>query len=91
MSEYITLEQAEEAVWEVLDGMGINPKYNESTVSEVVGILSEIPSVTEMIDMDSYRMLQADLHDCRNELCLKCEAYQYNYKTHECDGCRWKH
>ena len=32
-----------------------------------------------------------DFRDCRNELCLKCGSYQYDYKTHECDGCRWKH
>jgi len=40
---------------------------------------------------DDWIELQIDFRDCRNELCLKCEAYQYNYKTHECDGCRWKH
>lgn len=34
--------------------------------------------------------LLANYEDCRNELCLKCGAYQYDYKTHECEGCRWK-
>ena len=30
-----------------------------------------------------------DLHDCVNELCMKCGQYR---REHEgaCDGCRWK-
>ena len=38
---------------------------------------------------EAYRMLESELRDCRNELCLKCGAY---HKAHEgaCDGCRWK-
>ena len=38
---------------------------------------------------EAHRMLESELRDCRNELCLKCGAY---HKAHEgaCDGCRWK-
>ena len=36
-----------------------------------------------MADADS------DLHDCVNELCLKCGSYHDAYAG-ACDGCRWK-
>ena len=32
---------------------------------------------------------ESDLHDCVNELCLKCGAYHESYLG-ACDGCRWK-
>ena len=33
--------------------------------------------------------MESDLHDCVNELCLKCGCYK---RSHEgaCDDCRWK-
>jgi hypothetical protein len=30
-----------------------------------------------------------DLHDCVNELCLKCGQYRQEHLG-ACDGCRWK-
>lgn len=32
---------------------------------------------------------QADLRDCRNELCLRCGDYKNAHKG-ACDGCRWR-
>ena len=40
---------------------------------------------------EAFKTLQTDYEDARNELCFKCGSYQYDYKTHECDRCRWKH
>lgn len=40
---------------------------------------------------EAFKTLQTDYEDCRNELCIKCESYLYNYKTHECEDCRWRH
>ena len=31
---------------------------------------------------------EEDLHDCVNELCLKCGQYREQHKG-ACDGCRW--
>ena len=33
-------------------------------------------------------MLQMNLRDCRNELCLKCGNYK-NAHNGACNGCRW--
>lgn len=33
--------------------------------------------------------MESDLHDCVNELCLKCGKYQQEHEG-ACDGCRWK-
>jgi hypothetical protein len=33
--------------------------------------------------------MESDLHDCVNELCLKCGSYHEAYLG-ACDGCRWK-
>ena len=33
--------------------------------------------------------IESDLHDCVNELCLKCGSYHEAYLG-ACDGCRWK-
>ena len=33
--------------------------------------------------------LKADLHDCVNELCLRCGRYRQEHLG-ACDGCRWK-
>jgi len=32
--------------------------------------------------------LLAELRDCRNELCQKCEAFHYSSEG-ACNGCRW--
>ena len=32
--------------------------------------------------------LKSELHDCVNELCLKCGQYREEHKG-ACDGCRW--
>ena len=32
--------------------------------------------------------LKSELHDCVNELCLKCGSYHEEHKG-ACDGCRW--
>lgn len=89
MTEYITTEQCEEVVWEVLNNMGVSQKHNERTVDEVHGLIFDLPKVTEMIDMDSYKTLQTDLKDCRNELCLRCGDYKMAHKG-ACDDCRWR-
>ena len=33
--------------------------------------------------------LKAELHDCVNELCLRCGRYRQEHMG-ACDGCRWK-
>lgn len=33
--------------------------------------------------------METDLHDCVNELCLKCGNYREEHLG-ACDGCRWK-
>ena len=33
--------------------------------------------------------LKAELHDCVNELCLRCGQYRQEHLG-ACDGCRWK-
>lgn len=32
--------------------------------------------------------MRRELHDCRNELCLKCGKYE-NKHLGACEGCRW--
>ena len=32
--------------------------------------------------------LKSELHDCVNELCLKCGSYHEEHNG-ACDGCRW--
>jgi hypothetical protein len=44
-----------------------------------------IEIATLQADRDNIR---AELHDCVNELCLKCGQYREAYKG-ACDGCRW--
>jgi hypothetical protein len=44
-----------------------------------------IEIATLQADRDNIR---AELHDCVNELCLKCGQYREAYKG-SCDGCRW--
>ena len=33
--------------------------------------------------------MESDLHDCVNELCLKCGSYRYEHEG-ACSDCRWK-
>jgi hypothetical protein len=33
--------------------------------------------------------LKGELHDCVNELCLRCGQYRQEHMG-ACDGCRWK-
>jgi len=35
-----------------------------------------------------YDLMASDLHDCVNELCLRCGSYHESHKG-ACDGCRW--
>jgi len=37
---------------------------------------------------DAIDKLTAELRQCRNELCLRCEQYKMAHKG-ACDGCRW--
>ena len=41
--EYIKLEDAREAVWRILNDMGISQKHNWSLVEEVDAVLDEYP------------------------------------------------
>jgi len=38
---------------------------------------------------EAIKKLERDLHDCRNELCLKCGSYKQKHNG-ACDGCRWR-
>lgn len=41
--DYIKYDDALEAVWRILNGMGISQKHNERLVEEVDAVLSEYP------------------------------------------------
>ena len=41
--EYIKLEDAREAMWRILNDMGISEKHNWSLVEEVDAVLDEYP------------------------------------------------
>lgn len=41
MMDYIKLDDAREAVWRILNGMGISQKYNDRMVEEVDAVLCE--------------------------------------------------
>lgn len=81
MSEYIERQTAVEAVWQILNGMGISQKHNDRLVEEVDAVLDDC--TTE--DMVSGR----DFRDCRNELCLRCGNYRQKHMG-ACNGCRWR-
>ena len=38
---------------------------------------------------DEIERLEAELHTCRNELCLRCGQYKTRHLG-SCDDCRWK-
>lgn len=38
---------------------------------------------------DEIERLKAELHTCRNELCLRCGQYKTRHLG-SCDDCRWK-
>ena len=57
MSEtYIKLDDAREAIWRILNGMGISQKHNDSLVEEVEATLDEYPTIDvqkeDMYDLD---------------------------------------
>ena len=65
-------------------------------LNAIVKDLTELPGGTDVqISMHAMELISAitgtesDLHDCVNELCLKCGAYHESYLG-ACDGCRWK-
>jgi len=66
MAEYITTEQCEEVVWEVLNNMGISQKHNESTVDEVKVKTLQI-LVFRGDEIDAYGTI-----DNQTELTLSC-------------------
>ena len=80
MNDYIKREDATEAVWCILNGMGYSQKHNDRLVEEVDAVLDEYSA-----DAVSGR----DFRDCRNELCLRCGDYRQRHLG-ACDGCRWR-
>ena len=44
MADYITKDDAREAVWEILNGMGYSQECNEELVEEVEAVIECIPS-----------------------------------------------
>ena len=81
MDKCIKKEDAVEAVWRILNGMGISQKHNDRLVEEVDAVLDEYQTEDVVIGRD--------FRDCRNELCLKCGNYKQKHLG-ACDGCRWK-
>jgi hypothetical protein len=81
VAECIKREDAVEAVWRILNGMGISQKHNERLAEEVDAVLDDYQTEDVVIGRD--------FRDCRNELCLKCGNYQQKHLG-ACDGCRWK-
>lgn len=57
---------------------------NDTKVYKTKEIYKEL--VYLACDMQS---MESDLHDCVNELCLKCGNYHESYAG-ACNGCRWK-
>lgn len=55
---------------------GIDNKKEWIRVSEVNEVLEKI------------KAQEIDLHDCVNELCLKCGQYKHEHEG-ACNGCRW--
>lgn len=92
MTEYISKELVKstlgDACVECIDMCvefdGIYPDCNQCLLhGKVIEKIISIPAA-DVVPGEDFR-------DCLNELCLKCGSYQYDYKTHECDGCRWRH
>lgn len=67
--------------------------YQESSTYLLLN--SSIPpkNFAEFIDKygrrEEDRKMESDLHDCINELCMKCGRY-HDEHLGSCDGCRWK-
>lgn len=47
MAEYISRQAAIEAVWQILNDMGISQKHNEKLVEEVEAVFDEIPAISK--------------------------------------------
>ena len=71
-------------------------KETNEALNAVVKDLTELPG-GDALDVSMHVMsliseitgAESDLHDCVNELCLKCGSYHESYAG-SCDGCRWK-
>ena len=81
MAECIKKEDAVEAVWRILNGLGYSEKHNDRLVEEVDAVLDEYQTEDVVIG--------SDFRDCRNELCIKCGNYKQKHLG-ACDGCRWR-
>ena len=64
-------------------------------LNKVVQDLLNIPGGADMkLSMDMSALIahvgsiESDLHDCVNELCLRCGSYHEEHNG-ACDGCRW--
>ena len=57
-------------------------------MSEFNKILEDIKKrdIDMLVEIEN---LKAELHDCVNELCLRCGQYRQEHLG-ACDGCRWK-
>lgn len=81
MDKCIKKEDAAEAVWRIINGMGISQKHNERLAEEVDAVLDEYQTEDVFIGRD--------FRDCRNELCLRCGNYKQRHLG-ACDWCRWR-
>ena len=81
MDECIKREDAVEAIWRILNGMGYSQKHNDRLSEEVDAVLDEYTAADVVSG--------CDFRDCRNELCLKCGEYARRHLG-ACDGCRWR-
>lgn len=71
-------------------------KEMNDALNALVKDLTELPGGTDYeVSMHTMELIseitsaESDLHDCVNELCLKCGNYRESYLG-ACDGCRWK-
>jgi len=62
----------------------------EDLVKELDAAKETMLQVKEIVQQMKCKhdLMASDLHDCVNELCLKCGQYREAYKG-ACDGCRW--
>ncbi len=68
---------------------GLNEVLDVKTRQTDIGIdLMLSMAEVKMLKREVER-LKAELHNCRNELCLKCGKYREAHNG-ACDGCRWK-
>ena len=73
MDEYITKDQAKQAVYEYL----YYERYYGASYKDKI---DSIPAADVVSG--------SDFRDCVNELCLRCGQYQQEHLG-ACDGCRW--